>query len=448
MKAIIFSGPSIPQEEVAALDSVEWRPPVSQGDVFLAAQSAPAAIGIIDGYFDGEPSVWHKEILWAMSRGIHVFGAASMGALRAAELHPFGMRGVGTIFERYRDGIYEDDDEVAVRHGPAEMGYESISLPMVNARATIEKAAGLSIISTAEGTGLTAAAKSVFYQKRRWDEVLAAAERAGIDTRTLAEFRSWLPGGAVDLKREDAGRMLQELVEFIEGGCEPMRCSFAFEWTVMWDDVVAGFTGTSVRNDVSNRDDVEALVIDELRQMPEQYRQFSLRTRLKQLALREAGRARFEPATAQTREQLRALRESLGLYTRAQFETWIENNDWTPRQLQAALENEQRSRSVTEGLDDTGIRILVDELRLSGEYEKLKERALEKRTTARHSSPTEVDIAPAPLLAWYFESHLGSAIPEDLDGYLDGIGIHDRKDFYRMAKREYLFSLAMTDERP
>ncbi len=140
MKTIVFAGPSISREAVEALDHVEWRPPVSQGDVFSAAKSAPDVIAIIDGYFEGVPSVWHKEILWALSQGIQVFGASSMGALRAAELHQFGMYGVGEIFEAYRDGNYQDDDEVAVLHGPVETGYMSLTLPMVNARATIRAA--------------------------------------------------------------------------------------------------------------------------------------------------------------------------------------------------------------------------------------------------------------------------------------------------------------------
>ena len=57
-------------------------------------------------------------------------------------------------------------------------------------------------------------------------------------------------------------------------------------------------------------------------------------------------------------------------------------------------------------------------------------------------------MAPASLLAWYFESKMDKPIPENLDDYLSGIGIHRREDFYRMAKREYLFSLAMAEERP
>ena len=63
-----------------------------------------------------------------------------MGALRAAELHSFGMRGVGRIFEAFRDGALEDDDEVAVLHGPAEIGYLAASEPMVNIRETLARA--------------------------------------------------------------------------------------------------------------------------------------------------------------------------------------------------------------------------------------------------------------------------------------------------------------------
>ncbi len=104
MTAYVFAGPTISRDEVrAAADAgIVCLPPVAQGDLYRIAQGRPGAIGIIDGYFEGALSVWHKEILWAMAEGIHVFGSASMGALRAAELHAFGMRGIGPIFEAYR----------------------------------------------------------------------------------------------------------------------------------------------------------------------------------------------------------------------------------------------------------------------------------------------------------------------------------------------------------
>ena len=129
--AILFIGPSLPECDPAESPGFERRPPVAQGDVYRATLEKPRAIGIVDGYFHGVPAVWHKEILWAMTQGIHVFGAASMGALRAAELHPFGMRGVGRIFEAYRNGTLTDDDEVALTHGPEDLGYPGLSEPMV-----------------------------------------------------------------------------------------------------------------------------------------------------------------------------------------------------------------------------------------------------------------------------------------------------------------------------
>src|SRR5947209_16461006 len=123
MSVYVFTGPTLSAEEARTVLDAVYLPPVSQGDVYRVSFRRPTAIGIIDGYFERIPAVWHKEILWAMSHGIHVFGSASMGALRAAELEAFGMEGVGAIFEAYRDGRLEDDDEVAVVHGPADVGY-------------------------------------------------------------------------------------------------------------------------------------------------------------------------------------------------------------------------------------------------------------------------------------------------------------------------------------
>src|SRR5262245_64197472 len=104
MTIVIFCGPTLRAEERAPDADFLFLPPVRQGDLYQAVvKENPRAIGIIDGYFDGVPAVWHKEILWALTNGIPVFGASSMGALRAAEMHVFGMRGVGWIFEAYRD---------------------------------------------------------------------------------------------------------------------------------------------------------------------------------------------------------------------------------------------------------------------------------------------------------------------------------------------------------
>ena len=84
MNAVIFAGPSLPPPFRPADPALEWRPPVKQGELYQAALSRPAIIGIIDGYFEVTPTVWHKEMLWAMSQGIHIYGSASIGALLEA----------------------------------------------------------------------------------------------------------------------------------------------------------------------------------------------------------------------------------------------------------------------------------------------------------------------------------------------------------------------------
>src|SRR5437762_3780307 len=88
---LVFLGPTLRLAEAqAALDAI-YLQPAAQGDIVLAAHAfRPRAMVLIDGLFEDRPAVRHKEILWAMAQGIVVIGAASIGALRAAELSSFG----------------------------------------------------------------------------------------------------------------------------------------------------------------------------------------------------------------------------------------------------------------------------------------------------------------------------------------------------------------------
>ena len=170
------------------LDAV-YLPPVKYGDVYrIVRLYQPQVIGIIDGYFNQVPSVWHKEILWAINRGTAVFGASSMGALRAAELESLGMIGCGKIFEAYQksvlppyvDEVFEDDDEVAVTHAPPELGYQALSEAMVNIRVTLAKAQQQQIIDVETRKLLIAIAKkAVFIQNASYQHMMDLARQQG-----------------------------------------------------------------------------------------------------------------------------------------------------------------------------------------------------------------------------------------------------------------------------
>src|SRR6516164_1004601 len=205
--AVIFAGPSLAPAFRPSDPVFEWRPPVKQGEVYEAAQNRPAIIGIIDGYFEVTPTVWHKEILWAMAQGIHVYGSASIGALRAAELHSFGMTGLGRIFAAYRDGVLCDDDEVAVTHGPEELGYPAVTEAMVNIRATLDKAAAEGVLDGWLAAQLIGIGKALFYKKRSWDAILQLAITHSLPPVPVSNLAAWLRKGQVDQKRLDAVEM-------------------------------------------------------------------------------------------------------------------------------------------------------------------------------------------------------------------------------------------------
>jgi hypothetical protein len=236
MRAIVFCGPTIPEREVLRHADVEVRPPAAQGDVYGAARSRPRAIGIIDGYFDRVPAVWHKEILWALSEGIHVFGAASMGALRAAELADHGVIGVGRIFREFLEGTLEDDDEVAIAHLPADRQFKPTSEAMVNIRATLAAACSAGVIGESTRSILTALGKGLFFPERCYPRILElGAARADVPAAETAAFSAWLPDNRVDLKRADAVELLQAMDLCLRERWPPPQVDFLFESTNAWE---------------------------------------------------------------------------------------------------------------------------------------------------------------------------------------------------------------------
>jgi hypothetical protein len=212
----------------------DWRPPVGQGDLYRAALDGPSAIGVIDGYFEVVPTVWHKEILWAMAQGIHVFGAASIGAIRAAELDIFGMRGIGKIYQDFRDGALQDDDEVAMLHGPAELGYPQVTEAMVNMSATFAAAVREGVLEGGLAAELTAIARSTSYKGRTYAAVLDAASREGRTSAALRRLADWLPDGRVEQKRMDAQAMLATIRAHLMTRTGPLVVAYRLANTVAW----------------------------------------------------------------------------------------------------------------------------------------------------------------------------------------------------------------------
>ena len=200
---LVFLGPTLPQPEAAALLPACFLPPVRRGDIYRALADGYTTLVLIDGEFHGSPSVWQREIADALAEGAMVHGASSMGAIRAAELHTFGMIGHGKIFEWYRDGVIVADDEVALIYGPPELGYPALSEPLVNIRATLQ-AATPEVIAPQERDELIAYIQGCYFLERSFAALMGRGPAAEWPAERRHRLTQFLRQGRIDQKREDA----------------------------------------------------------------------------------------------------------------------------------------------------------------------------------------------------------------------------------------------------
>lgn len=192
----VFAGPSL--AGWVAAPPFHRLPPAGAGDMLALLAGPPHTVVLIDGVFGSRPAVWHKEILLLLARGFRVIGAASMGALRAAELDRFGMIGCGAIYRAYADGRITADDEVAVLHAPAALGGAPLSLAQVNVRATLCRAVRARVMTADAARAMRAASAAIHYRDRSWARLAA----------TDPGFGAWAIVNAVDVKAADASAAL------------------------------------------------------------------------------------------------------------------------------------------------------------------------------------------------------------------------------------------------
>ncbi|MEH0551150.1 TfuA-like protein [Streptomyces sp. B21-101] len=201
----MFVGPTLPRSEpqLAAPDVRVW-PPARHGDLFDSAIRGGDTVVVIDGAYHQAPALRHKEILAVMGREVRVVGAASIGALRAAELAPYGMLGVGRIYSAYASGEIDGDDEVAVGQAP-DGEWDALTWPVVNLRHVLQLARSAAVLDGERAARLLAALRAVYYPQRTTAAVRSVCRRQG-----ETEFAGWLAEQREqdrhfgDLKRADA----------------------------------------------------------------------------------------------------------------------------------------------------------------------------------------------------------------------------------------------------
>ena len=439
MSLLVFAGPSLAGVDRNHWPTLRFLPPASQGDLYrVAALRSTRAIGLVDGYFRDAAAPWHKEILWAMSEGVHVYGAASMGALRAAELDRFGMRGVGRIYEafltgrlledeqsrRADSGRFEDDDEVAVLHGPAEMGFRPISEAMVNIRLTLHAASLAEIISEPICRQLVEALKRRFYPDRTW-QALFETQLSSCPAGVMDALRVWVADHHIDQKRLDALALLQRLATHDQHHPRPMTVDYTFNHTDSWELVRGTSPGMPPGVDPTGFD-----VLDELRLEPRRLRQLAERALSRLIA---AGRvdhldAALEDGAPVDRAALRtAARIAAGVTDGPGYRRWLCERGLDAEAFDTLLVEEHQAVRLLRRDRSRLEECMLEILRLDGEYSTYASRARQKSLAFdAWSAASSPDQSPetSELIRWYFSSRLGRTPPRLHSDHAMGLADH------------------------
>lgn len=379
MRPIVFVGPTLDRSEVEALlPGAVVLGPAACGDVYRASTHNPPAIGLVDGYFDHRLSVWHKEVLWALSQGQRVYGASSMGALRAAELRSLGMIGVGAIFEQFASGELEDDDEVALVHDSVETGYRARSEAMVNLRATLAAATASGAINEATRALLVGFAKAQFYAERSFGALLEAAPSLDVAPAEAAALRAFLDeSGPVNQKRLDARAMLMRMREDFEQGSAKPAIDFRFAYTNAWQVFRSKLDAEAARPDApaiappSTPDDPEPWLTRLGRADPALAAAAWAEASERALALMLADAGRFDPNEALMLAELAEFRQARNL-TDERFEAWLSENELDRASLSTLIYDEASIRRFREAARERALEQLPNALRALSAYARLK----------------------------------------------------------------------------
>lgn len=387
---LIFLGPSLPLEEAKMLLEARYFPPAKQGDIMsLTNRFQPKVIALIDGFFSQELSVWHKEILYAMSRGVIVLGGSSMGALRAAETAAMGTIGVGKIFELYKSWEINDDDEVALLHGPKEEGYIPFSLPIVNVRFTLIRARDEGKISEAIYETFLALTKSIHYTEVTIDAIIEKATEKNLAKEAILLLKDLLENHYVDQKKEDACLVLQK-IQTLPQSSLPEKIDYPFNtfFEILYD---CDQRPLSPENEITQKEIAHytALHHPDFSEIQfNAFNQFTASTLAKILQVEI------------TKEDLESERERFYLRLRLNSDIkkkeWLSRNHLTEIDFNNLIKEKAKVRKLhqsfnVEGVPRKPIKALLSELKWTGQYEEWAKKAASQETCLEEKAPCHLD---------------------------------------------------------
>lgn len=209
-RPVIFLGPSLSHEKARRIfPDADFRPPAKKGDLLrLAASPDVSMVGLVDGVFLQDYPPTPIEVYQLARRdGVLLAGAASLGALRAVELEKFGMIGIGRVFELYKTGRIDADDEVAVTFADGDFHIQSEA--MVDIRYNLFLAHKKGVIGERTKKALAKVAKSTYFPHRNYSDIIEQTKRKHPGLADINAFSEYISSNRKSLKEMDAVKLVE-----------------------------------------------------------------------------------------------------------------------------------------------------------------------------------------------------------------------------------------------
>jgi TfuA protein len=189
-----------------------YRPPAARGDLLAAVDRGATRIGLVDGVLIGPLAVSPGEVREAARRGARLWGAASLGALRAVEC-PCAMTGVGEVYDAFRDGHLTDDDELV---GTFDEGFRTLSYPLVVLRDLLDESVRQAWIQPEARAAALQELKQRPFDRRSARDLERALAQAGVAPDSMATVLARLAApDRRSIKARDALRLIGLLATLV-----------------------------------------------------------------------------------------------------------------------------------------------------------------------------------------------------------------------------------------
>jgi TfuA protein len=216
--AIVFVGPSLDTEKARNVLEADYRPPAKKGDLIrliMSLDDRETVVGLIDGYFllDYPPTPIEVYQLIVRHNTI-VIGSSSIGALRAVELEKFGMIGIGKIFELFKYGKLDADDEVAVTF--SQDLYQVQSEAMVDIRYNLYLSLRKGVIDKETKYAITKVAKNIYFPFRTYQNIVEETIKRfpKLDDKAR-RFEAYIVDNRKSLKERDALKLIEYIRDMV-----------------------------------------------------------------------------------------------------------------------------------------------------------------------------------------------------------------------------------------